>query len=230
VHDHYTPLPNDVIASAQDCLTTMDESKKMQQEYNIYFASCIGTLIYLSHTQPDIIYVVNKLAKYTKCPGEYHMDGLLHLLRYLCGNACVGLMYYSDVSQSPMHALLSDNKVNTSSLLITFSDSSWNDDMNNGQSTGAFFIFYMRGIVDHSSDLPDPIVLSSAESEYNQACLACMATAHLQMFLNELEGRLKVDGSRVEPLLVILDNRSAIDMGASYKTGRIETFHALKSF
>jgi len=87
-----------------------------------------------------------------------------------------------------MAGLLSDNKVNTSSLLITFSDSSWNDDMDNCQSTGAFFTFYMGGIVDHSSNFPDPIALSSAESKYIQASVVCIATAHLRMFLNELEG------------------------------------------
>jgi uncharacterized hydantoinase/oxoprolinase family protein len=32
--------------------------------YNIDFASCVGSLIYLGMTRTDIAYAVNKLAKY----------------------------------------------------------------------------------------------------------------------------------------------------------------------
>ena len=48
-------------------------------------------------------------------------------------------------------------------------------------------IIYMGGVVEHSSNMPDPVALSSAEAEYNEACLACMATAHLKQFLEDLE-------------------------------------------
>jgi hypothetical protein len=42
-------------------------------------------------------------------------------------------------------------------------------------------------VVEHSSNMPDPLAFSSAESEYNEACLACMTTAHLKQFLEDLE-------------------------------------------
>ena len=48
-------------------------------------------------------------------------------------------------------------------------------------------IIYMGGVVEHSSNMPDPVALSSAEAEYNEAWLACMATAHLKQFLEDLE-------------------------------------------
>ncbi len=48
-------------------------------------------------------------------------------------------------------------------------------------------IFYMRGVVEHSCNMPDPVALSSAEAEYNEACLSCIATAHLKQFLEDLE-------------------------------------------
>jgi hypothetical protein len=35
--------------------------------------------------------------------------------------------------------------------------------------------------------MPDPVALSSAESEYNMACLAFMAAMHLIMLKNDLE-------------------------------------------
>ena len=48
-------------------------------------------------------------------------------------------------------------------------------------------IFYMGGVVEHSSNMPDPVAFSTAEAEYNEACLACMATTHLKQFLEDLE-------------------------------------------
>jgi hypothetical protein len=64
-------------------------------------------------------------------------------------------------------------------LFYGFSDSSWNDDQDSGRSTGCFIITYMGGIVDHSSNLPDPVTLSSAEAEYNEGCIAMMAASLL---------------------------------------------------
>jgi hypothetical protein len=32
-------------------------------------------------------------------------------------------------------------------------------------------IFYMGGVVEHSSNMPDPLALSSTEAEYKDACL-----------------------------------------------------------
>ncbi len=84
------------------------------------------------------------------------MEALLHLLRYLRDNMYLGLKFYSDITMSP----------------IT---------IDTGRSSGCFMIFYMGGMVEHSSIMPDPVALSSAEAEYNEACLACMATAHLNI-------------------------------------------------
>lgn len=41
--------------------------------------------------------------------------------------------------------------------------------------------------MDHSSNLPDPVALLSAEAEYNEGCIAFMAASHLRMLLCKLE-------------------------------------------
>ena len=53
---------------------------KMQEEYNVDYVSCIGSLIYLSHPNQTSFLQFIKLAKYTKAPGEHHMQSLLHEL------------------------------------------------------------------------------------------------------------------------------------------------------
>jgi hypothetical protein len=72
----------------------------------------------------------------------------------------------------------------------------------------------MGGVVDHSSNLPDPVALSSAEVEYNEGCLSMMATSHLQMLLAELENIPEIS---LAPINIYFDSKSAITMGNSFK-------------
>jgi hypothetical protein len=66
--------------------------------------------------------------------------------------------------------------------------------------------------------MPDPVAVSSAEAdEYNEACLAYMATAHLKQFLEDLELTFADVKKSKKPIQIFIDNRSAFDMGASFK-------------
>jgi hypothetical protein len=110
--------------------------------------------------------------------------------------------------------------------LFTFSDSSWNDDVDHGRSTGCYIITYMGGIVDHSSNLPDPVTLSSAEAEYNEGCLAMMATSHLWMLLAELEN---ITDESLAPSTIYFDSKSAIAMGNNFRDTK-HTRHTLRHY
>jgi hypothetical protein len=46
----------------------------------------------------------------------------------------------------------------------------------------------MGGIIDHSSNLPDPVAMSSVEVEYCEGCITFTAVSHLRMILAELKG------------------------------------------
>ena len=61
------------------------------------------------------------------------------------------------------------------------------------------------------------VALSSAEAEYNEACLACMLTAHLKQILEDLELPFADGKKSKKPIQIFIDNRSAVDMGASFK-------------
>jgi len=76
---HDTPLPSGFIPTGDNCSTSDAECVELSTAFNIDFASCIGSLIYLSMTRPDIIFAVNKLAKYTRKPGKVHFEALIHL-------------------------------------------------------------------------------------------------------------------------------------------------------
>jgi len=231
---HDMPLPAGITPTNDDCSNSEEEAENVTTQYNIDFASCVGLLIYLGMMRTDILFAVNKLAKYTRKPGKMHFEVIIHLLRYLRDNTMYGLQYYSDIGESPIYKmLLSQNiqeqhlffgftkssstyyatfetipcmaynitvtigespiykmllsqNIQEQHLFFGFTESSWNDDQDTGRSTGCFIITYMGGVVDHSSNMPDPVAMSSAEAEYNEGCVAFMAASHLWMLLCKL--------------------------------------------
>jgi hypothetical protein len=84
----------------------------------------------------------------------------------------------------------------------------------------------MGGIVDHSSNMPDPIALSLAEAEYNEGCVAFMASSHLRMLLCEFEG---VRDKDTPATTIYFDSKSAIAMGANYKDTK-HTRHIMRRY
>jgi hypothetical protein len=75
-------------------------------------------------------------------------------------------------------------------------------------------IFCRGGVFEASSFVPDPVAMSSAESEYNAACAAAISIAHLRMLVQEVNGH-KPDTPLLVPLLI--DSRSAQAMGNSFR-------------
>jgi hypothetical protein len=136
----------DFVPTVDDCSIDEETARTLEQEYNIDFASCIGSLIYLGMTQCNIIYEVNKLAKYTRRPGRNHFEALLHMLRYLHVNPLVGIRFYSNCSRAPLIETLWSQEIREDQVFFGFSDSSWNNDVDTGRNTGCFMITYMGGV------------------------------------------------------------------------------------
>jgi hypothetical protein len=172
----------------------------------------------------DIVFAVNKLAKFTRQPGKVQFKALIHLLCYLCNNNNYGIHFYSNIEESPMYQMLLQQNISEKHSFFGFADSSWNDDQDNGRRTGFFIITYMGGAIDHSSNMPYPIALSSAEAEYNEGCIAFMAANHLRMLLCKLEG--STDDTK-DATSKYFDSKSAIAMGNNYKDTK-HTRHILR--
>jgi hypothetical protein len=62
---HGRILPINYALTSKYLATTPEEFSEMQEAYNLEYASCIGSLVYLSYTRPYIIFEVNKLEKYS---------------------------------------------------------------------------------------------------------------------------------------------------------------------
>ena len=111
------------------------------------------------------------------------------------------------ISRNRQYTICSNKITSPNRNMFTFTDSSWDDDIDTSRSTGGYLILYQGGVIDHSSNMPIPVALSSAEAEYNQCCLACMATGNMHMTLNHVEG-IKEGSDEDLPIDIFMDNKS----------------------
>ena len=52
----------------------------------------VGKLIYLSHTRPNIAYIVSVVSQFMHCPSEDHMGTVIQILYYLKSSPGKGLL------------------------------------------------------------------------------------------------------------------------------------------
>jgi hypothetical protein len=90
------------------------------------YRSVIGALQYLTHSQPDLSFTINKVCQILNSPTSVHWTVVKRILRYLKSTLSVGLTIW----RSP------------STLLSVFSDADWVGCPNDCKSTGSFAIFF----------------------------------------------------------------------------------------
>ena len=219
-----SPLPANFVPSKKDSPTVDAQHKEIKLRFgNLHYRSIIGALLYVSCcTRPDITYAVNKLAKFANNPGVMHYRALLHLIGFMKGNTGKGLKFHHDLKKTQLYSVLRENNIKVSQdSIITFTDSSWNDCIDTGRSTGGNITMIQAGAVDYTSHLPVPVAMSSGEAEYISAAVACMRASHIRMLIYDLKflGTKEYDSDEpiYEPATIIIDNEAAISMAKCNK-------------
>ena len=155
------------------------------------YRSLIGSLRYVTHTRPDILFAVGILSRHMENPNQEHYSGVKRVLRYLKGTEKFGLFY---------------RKGDLKEELIGYSDSDFAGDSNDRKSTSGHIFFFGGMAVSWSSQKQSIVALSSCEAEYIAATSAtCQA-----VWLSRLLGELMKDEAMKAKLLV--DNQSAITL------------------
>ena len=95
-----TPLP-------LNCKLNHDQGELLQDPS--YYRALIGKLNFLTHTRPDLSYIVQLLSQFMQSPRTSHLMALEHALRYLKGNSGQGILLQAN---GDLH-------------LQAFSDSDW---------------------------------------------------------------------------------------------------------
>ncbi|XP_076891316.1 uncharacterized protein LOC143542661 [Bidens hawaiensis] len=153
----------------------------------------IGKLIYLSHTRPDIGYVVHFLSQFMHKPKMAHFQIALKLLKYLKGSPGKGIIF----------------KKGGFFQLKAFADSDWGKCLETRRSMTGYCVFLGSSLISWKSKKQDTVSRSSAEAEYRAMCSVLGEIIWLKNVLGELGVSVKL------PIEICCDNDAAILIAAS---------------
>ncbi|XP_060212085.1 uncharacterized mitochondrial protein AtMg00810-like [Lycium barbarum] len=154
-------------------LTDMGELFPNPEEYKCL----VGNLNFLTHTRPDLCFVVQHLSQFMQKPCIPHMKSALHLLRYLKGTSDVGVFF----NNSPDFSL------------DVYCDSDWGACPSSRKSVTGFCVLLGRSLVRWKSKKQPVVSLSSAEAEYRSMSKAVAELSWLESCLHERTKHIELD-------------------------------------
>jgi hypothetical protein len=84
-----------------------------------YYKRIVGSLMYLTTTGPDVMFVVSLLSRYTEDPTKLHLQAARKILRYLKGTVDYGVFYKKGENEE----------------LVAYTDSDYASDLDDRKST-----------------------------------------------------------------------------------------------
>jgi hypothetical protein len=150
----------------------------------------VGSLIYLTHTHPNISFAVGIVSRFMTEPHELHWKASKHIMHYIQGTHRYEIHY----------------AVGTSSDLIGYMDFDWVGDLDDHKSTSGYNFHLGSGPICWQSKKQHAIALSSTEVEYRGVVNATTEAIWLQNILTELGITFQ------KPSIIYCDNQSAIQI------------------
>eukprot|EP00253_Pinus_taeda_P030071 PITA_30071 len=154
------------------------------------YRQLVGKLLYLTHTRPDLFFVVGLVARFMQNPRESHWKAAKRILRYVRCTIQFGIHYSAKATP----------------LLVGFTDSDWAGDPDDRKSTAGYFFTLGSGPITWACKKQAAISLSSAEAEYRGAVEASKEALWLRQILSEL------GFEEQHPTTLWCDNQSAIQL------------------
>ncbi|GJT45233.1 putative RNA-directed DNA polymerase [Tanacetum coccineum] len=157
------------------------------------YQKLVGKLIYLTHTRPDICYVVHVLSQFMHAPLQSHLKLAFKVLRYLKNAPGKGISF---------------NKGNDLNLKV-YVDSDWAKCKVTRKSVTGYAVFMGESLVSWKSKKQSMLSKSSAEAEYR----AMNSVTCEVIWILKILAELNVDTTLPVPLHC--DNSSAIQIAAN---------------
>jgi len=154
------------------------------------YKQIMGSLMYLTHTRPDIMFVVCLLSRYMECPTELHLMAAKRVFRYLKGTINFGVLYRKGGSES----------------LSAYSDSDYAGDVEDRKSTSGYVFMLSSGAISWSSKKQPIVTLSTTEAEFISATSCACQAIWLRRILQQL------GQNQEESTTIHCDNSSAIKL------------------
>eukprot|EP00253_Pinus_taeda_P014226 PITA_14226 len=117
------------------------------------YRQLVGKLLYLTHTRPNLSFVVGLVVRFMQTPRESHWKAAKRILCYVRGTVQFGIHYSAEASP----------------LLVGFTDSDWAADPDERKSTAGYVFPLGSRPITWACKKQGAISLSSAEVEYRGA-------------------------------------------------------------
>ena len=182
---HCNSVQNPIVPGTK---LTRDEGEA--NEDATWFKQLIGSLMYLSVTRPDIVFVVCRLSRFMNEPKSSHVAAAKRVLRYVKGTASLGLFY----------------KRGAENNLKAYTDSDYAGDVEDRRSTSGYVFFIGDGAVAWSSKKQPIVTLSTTEAEYVAAAACACHCIWMKKVL------ISLGSSSCECIKILCDNSSTIKL------------------
>ena len=114
------------------------------------FKQVVGSLMYLTATQLDLMYGVSLISRFMANPTKTHLFAAKRILRYLKGTTEFGIFY----------------KKGENTKIVAYTDNDFAGDIENRKNTSGFVFSLGAGAVSWSSKKQPMVTLSTTEAEY----------------------------------------------------------------
>jgi hypothetical protein len=154
------------------------------------YRELVGSLLYLTHTHPDLSFDVGLVVRYMQTPHESHWKSSKRILHYVRGTVQFEIHYSSRGTP----------------LLVGFTDSGWDGDLDDHKSTAGYVFNLGSGPITWACKKQQAIALSLAEAEYRVVVNASQEALWLRQILSEFGFHHQ------HPTSLWCDNQSAIKL------------------
>ena len=120
-------------------------SSPMTMVNNALYRQLIGCLLYLTHSRPDLYYVVSVNSRYMDLPHEIGWRAAKRILKFVQGTRTRGILY----------------KAKSDLDLIGFIDIDWEGEKTDQNYTSGYVFILAKGLIGWSSKKQSAIALSS---------------------------------------------------------------------
>jgi hypothetical protein len=203
------------MADCKPCATPMEERLKLSKHSTAAkvdatrYRSIIGGLRYLTHTRPDITFVVEYVSRFMEDPREDHWIAVKRLLRYVKGTMDQGIIFPKHGGGSGLRLIVFSEALpktnNEGGLWLTvFSDADMAGDIDGRRSTSSVLVFLGLAPISWQSLKQKIVALSTCEAEYVAAATAACQAVWLRRLLGELIRE------EARPPTLMVDNQPAI--------------------
>ncbi|XP_040361976.1 secreted RxLR effector protein 161-like [Rosa chinensis] len=124
------------------------------------YKQMVGSLMYVTVTRPDLMFVVSLVSRYMEKLTELHMQTIKRILRHVRGTVELGVCYKEGA--------------NSGEELVAFSNSDYAGNVDDRRSTSGYVFMLSNGVVAWSSKKQPVVTLSTIEAEFiSAASYAC---------------------------------------------------------